>query len=271
MTFTREKRAVEKRLVRANAKRTEATEEKKDAEQFTNCVSECLTNTTLIEFRRIKDTTVKKTAILTLSLGLLIQSCDFKANKAEIQNSSQNDSISVLLTPHENIEGKQELNKYVEMEEDFPLFLARFFEEYSSTADIRQHIHSQIGVYTGHNPGAFCMVTHSMEPEIFIHPEVPLAKTINRMPLGDFCEGYPGEEDGIYYIEIKIQEMPKFVYFSESGEILTHNLSPPEGFNYDKIIKVIGIWGIGHQFEFYFALIDSKWYFICQNLCDCSA
>jgi hypothetical protein len=219
-----------------------------------------------------------KTSILLLFVGFALFSCDCNSKKSvnekrsEAVNTNSHDSTATSAQKEASgiiPEGLKTVGN--EKPEQFQIFLARFISEFRSAGNVNQYIHKQIGVHTGQNPGAICMATHSYEPEVFIHAHVPLSKIVNRMPVGDFCEGYEGEKDGIYFVEITIHEMPKFAYFSEDGEIQIHDLSPVQGIVYDKIVKVIGVWEIAHQFEIYFALIDSKWFFICQNLCDCSA
>jgi len=85
---------------------------------------------------------------------------------------------------------------------DFKTFLQTFIKSIKEKKSLADYIHKDIGMYVYTNPGAHCMVSISKKMEIFNGiKEISINNNFNRKPKGNYCEGYPGEKDGFYYVK----------------------------------------------------------------------
>jgi hypothetical protein len=152
---------------------------------------------------------------------------------------------------------------------DFKTFLQTFIKSLKEKKSPEGYIHKEIGVYVYSNPGAHCVVAKGkrMEPLNRVK-EISINNIFNRKPKGDSCEGYPGEKDGFYYIKTTQEGLPSY-YDADSNA--DKKVILPATLNYKKFIKVNVIIGESFCVDLYFACIDSSWYLIGQNFCDCSA
>lgn len=152
---------------------------------------------------------------------------------------------------------------------DFINCLEPFIKTVKENKTLDSYIHKSIGVYVYTNPGVFCLATKSEKME---NMDALKNDSVNnfffRKPKGDYCEGYPGEKDGFYFYEISKEEMPSSYDASTNADKKT---DLPDGLNYTKFFKVNIIKDESFLVDLFFVRIDSSWYLIGQNFCDCSA
>ncbi len=155
--------------------------------------------------------------------------------------------------------------------ENFSNFLTSFISKVKQKKEVGSFIHPQVGVAIGKNPGAICSSIPGKTTDIKIPENLPNSNLFNREPKGDYCEGFPNEKSGFYYIEITKDELPSFGSYTEAGGITTKKISIPSSLNSGKFYKVIIIDNASQHSIQYFTSIDFQWYIICQSFCDCSA
>lgn len=155
--------------------------------------------------------------------------------------------------------------------EDFATFLGEFVENSKAGKSLAKHIHKQIGVYEGNNPGVMCSASHSMKANLKLDNEIPSSNIFSNEPVGGFCEGYPNVKSGLYFKEIAADKLPQFGSYDEDGNVSTHSVEIPNSIEVDKFMQVTVISGEYHNCYLYFASVDFSWYFVCVNYCDCSA
>ena len=153
----------------------------------------------------------------------------------------------------------------------FTEVLIGFLTKYVQNNDINRYIHPQIKVYHGTNPGVACTVEQTTKPECKLPPEIGIAAIFDKVPQGDFCEGYPNEKSGYYFYEINADALPLFSKWTEDGNLEKTNIVIPANVVIDKLIEVKVLKAKYHKAALYFAYIGGEWYFICQSYCDCSA
>jgi hypothetical protein len=174
-------------------------------------------------------------------------------------NQSQQNAIADQKSKQDSIEKAQK---------ETPTF-GSFFQTFIESANFDAYVHKELGVHISKNPGAVCAVKKSQKAEIMQDlKKIPIKNMFDRKPKGDFCQGYPGEANGFYYTEINKDDLPS--YYDESTNA-DKKLTLPSNITYQKFEKVNVIIKESFHADLYFVLIDSKWYLIAQNFCDCSA
>lgn len=149
------------------------------------------------------------------------------------------------------------------------LSFGAFFQTFIGSANYEAYINKDLGVYVSKNPGAVCVATKSQKAETINElKEIPIKNMFGRKPKGDFCQGYAGEQNGFYYTEITKDELPSYYDKSTNAD---KKLNLPGNIIYQKFERVNVIKSESFYVDLYFVLIDSKWYLIAQNFCDCSA
>ena len=174
-------------------------------------------------------------------------------------NPAQKNSVADQKNKQDSIEKAQNETS------SFPSFFQTFIE----TGNYDLNVHKDLGVYILKNPGAVCTAIKSQKAETIKDlKEIPIKNIFGKKPKGDFCQGYPGEANGFYYTEITKDELPSYYDKSTNAD---KKLSLPANISCQKFEKVNVIKNETFYVDLYFVLIDSKWYLIAQNFCDCSA
>jgi hypothetical protein len=155
---------------------------------------------------------------------------------------------------------------------DFKMHLGDFIPAYrNNNDDLSYYIHEKIGNTVLFNPGVYCGAFGD-ERERYLSGSLDETKIFNTKPVGDFCEGFPGVEDGMYYWKIKSTDLPTFVVsFDDEGGVITGNIDIPKEYLNNMIYKVQIITDEFHNFYLYFINVGNTWYLICEDHCDCSA
>lgn len=195
----------------------------------------------------------KQLSLLFISILLAFVACGPSQENIVSQEKAKQDSIAIA----------------AQNPLDFNTFLQTFIKSINDNNNQDSYINKNIGVYVYSNPGAFCMALKSEKMEIMdAVKEISINNIFNREPKGSFCEGYPGEKDGFYYFETSKDILPS--YYDVDSD-LTKTVVLPRNLNYEKFMKVNIIIGESFSADLYFTCIDSRWYLIGQNFCDCSA
>ncbi|UKN02558.1 hypothetical protein K6119_03385 [Paracrocinitomix mangrovi] len=166
---------------------------------------------------------------------------------------------------------KEVLRNYtiLEKKSEFSGFLSEFIKAYSRQDDdlIEKFLNADLGFKSAYRIGVYCAPSQETSPQIkkFINWECNIS---NEMPVGDFCEGYPGAEDGMYYKSINENELPTFADPSME-EFKAEQL--PDKFENALINKVIIIKDEWTYNILYFVQIDGSWFLWLEDNCDCSA
>lgn len=131
---------------------------------------------------------------------------------------------------------------------------------------LANYTHEIIGTSSAYNPGAACAYG-GYEPEIDI--EYSQDWIVSTGPLiGDFCEGYIGVSDGLYYEEITEEGLPSYMDMAADEMV---QLSIPEKVDIHKIYKVTVVMKEMHWGYLYFVEEDGVLYNLMTDRCDCSA
>lgn len=159
----------------------------------------------------------------------------------------------------------------IEKADQFEGYLSDFIKAYSRQADalITGYIHEGEGLYTAYNPGAMCVLDHVDAPktEKFISWDCVIS---DKMPDGHWCDGFEGVEEGLYFEDIGIHDLPEFAQFDNEGELLfaTPQLSIDSELDGLKKVQVVAE---NSMRRLYFFKTGNFWYFWIEDLCDCSA
>lgn len=160
-----------------------------------------------------------------------------------------------------------------ELIERAPVFeeeLRDYFNHYASNDQTyleQKFIHPDFEISNAYNPGAACVLM-GYEPGPDIRdPEGWLIS--DEMPQGDFCEGYPNVQNGLYYEVITTEELPYY------ADVTTDDWKPvqPElpALDFTDIMKVTVVYDEWHYAYWYFLIIDNRPYIWLVDRCDCSA
>lgn len=151
----------------------------------------------------------------------------------------------------------------------FKDFLQTFIQSINDGKNQDNFIHKDLGVHVYTNPGAFCSASKTDKIATMEGiTEIPVANIFDRVPKGDFCEGYPGEKNGYYFSETSKNDLPS--YYDMSAET-DKKIALPANLNYKKFVKVNVVMDEYFKLDLYFVSIDASWYLIAQSFCDCSA
>lgn len=91
-------------------------------------------------------------------------------------------------------------------------------------------------------------------------------------PIGDFCEGYEGAKNGLYYeIFDESQELYPRIYDLSKGDATEESLYLSENISYDYLAMVTIISEEYFNRNLYFFKEQNKWYLWVEDYCDCSA
>jgi len=150
----------------------------------------------------------------------------------------------------------------------FEKFLKEFSEKYKSgkQSDIEMYINPDVDLVSASNPGAYCApgISWDSRPK-FIGNFI----ITNQKPNGDFCEGYNGAKDGLYYEFIDELGLPEYYDMSGDGGTIVLTISPDIEYFY--FAKVLVITEEYFNRYLYFFNGNDKWYFWIEDFCDCSA
>ncbi len=155
---------------------------------------------------------------------------------------------------------------------EFSLYLEKFIAAFNDeNNDLKSFEHEDIGYSFLFNPGAYCSGgSHNIIERSLLQP-IPVKNSFDKIPKGDFCEGYPGIKDGFYYQKITANNLPSYLEdFDEEGGVIIGKIDVPKKYKNNEIKKVIVITDEYHNTYFYFINIGSTWYLFCQDYCDCS-
>lgn len=123
-----------------------------------------------------------------------------------------------------------------------------------------------------HNPGAFCIIDTIKSFRVININEKTIQNNIfNTKPKGHFCDGYPNVKDGMYYWKIRIKDLPKSADMSDLNNIKAKEISIPQKYINNTIYKVQLIKDEYHLAYYYFININTRWYLLLEDYCDCSA
>jgi hypothetical protein len=154
--------------------------------------------------------------------------------------------------------------------DQFEGYLSDFLKAYSRRPDdlITGYIHEAEGLYSAYNPGAMCVLDHLDTPstEKFISWDCVIS---DQMPEGHWCDEFEGVEEGLYYEDILITDLPEYAKFDEDGELLfsTPKLSIDSELQGLKKVQVVSE---NSMRRLYFFKTGDFWYFWIEDLCDCS-
>lgn len=91
-----------------------------------------------------------------------------------------------------------------------------------------------------------------------------------KWPKGDFCMGYPGVADGLYYEFIDELGLPVFDEINtETGEVSPYSLYIEPHVEYHYFAKVLFVLDEAFNRYLYFFNGDDTWYFWVEDLCSC--
>lgn len=149
------------------------------------------------------------------------------------------------------------------------MFVA-FSKDYSNDTPtaIEQYINPDVALIATYNPGLYCVTGRSKElprPPYLIQDFV----ISNKIPAGNFCDGYEGVKDGLYYEFIDETQLPTFDDMSGEGGKVSLYIEPEVVYLYFAKVTVI----TDGQFNryLYFFNGNDKWYLWVEDFCDCSA
>jgi hypothetical protein len=154
---------------------------------------------------------------------------------------------------------------------DFSTFLKAFTKDYIHTKEIpSKYIHSESGCIFLFNPGAYC-VAYSGELSIHESKKNLSINVFPGLPKGDFCDGFPGIKDGFYYEPSDYKSLPKYADLSGADDVVGKTIELPEYLRNNSFMKVEIITEDYHFGYLYFINIETDWYLLCEDYCDCSA
>lgn len=143
-------------------------------------------------------------------------------------------------------------------------------------------IFKKTGYYKMFNPGVLCCGSkYKKSNELFVakndtvntflrfNPQTMSDKIYNQSPRGNFCEGYPDDEDGNYIVSkvIVSRLAGKYMdYITETGSCLSISSKYFES----SAIEVVLIKNHEFVLRYYFFQVNENWYFLMADFCDCS-
>ncbi|MCH8904267.1 MAG: hypothetical protein IIA45_10175 [Bacteroidetes bacterium] len=155
----------------------------------------------------------------------------------------------------------------------FEKFLKQFSETYSNgkPADINKYIHSYQELTSTYKNGLYCIDGRPDDlpkPEYFAEDYT----VTSEKPEGDFCEGYEGVKDGLYYefFDEAHDLFPRVYDFSEEGGT-ERSLYLTENILYQYFAKIKVITEQEFNRHLYFFKEQDRWFFWVEDFCDCSA
>lgn len=154
----------------------------------------------------------------------------------------------------------------------FEIFLNQFSEVYKNgkQADINKHIHPLAELVSTYNPGLYCVEGRAddlPEQEYFSSEYI----ITSEKPAGDFCEGYEGVKDGLYYefFDEAHDLFPRVYDMTGEGGI-ERTLYITEDILYQYFVKVMVITEGYFNRHLYFFKEQDRWFFWVEDFCDCS-
>ena len=120
-----------------------------------------------------------------------------------------------------------------------------------------------------YNPGLYCVEGRpgDLPQQEYFSGEYIIT---SEKPAGDFCEGYEGVKDGLYYefFDEAYDLFPRV--YDMSGEGTERELYITDDILYQYFVKVIVITGGYFNRHLYFFKEQDRWYFWVEDFCDCS-
>lgn len=157
----------------------------------------------------------------------------------------------------------------LEKEIDFAGYLQDFIKVYSRDSHdlLKEYVHEEfIGSI---HPGIYCMTSGELShPKQFISWDCVIQ---DGFPEGDFCEGYNGVEDGLYFESISENELPFFANIDDEMNPVAEQVQMPEKLQGNELKKVLIVLDEYHYRYLYFIEDRRMWYLWIEDICDCSA
>ncbi len=168
----------------------------------------------------------------------------------------------------------EELIRYevLEATQSLEEFLSVFLDDLCSPkSDLSQYVHHEILFGTANNPGAYCMFGYQDEPERSDRFYFQDGVVSDKLPKGDFCEGYEGVQNGFYYSLLAADKVPKFSFVSpDEMDFVYQDFPIPKKFDNCGLVEIVEIDDEFHYQYIYLIEIDFTWYIFAQDFCDCS-
>lgn len=162
--------------------------------------------------------------------------------------------------------------KILETSSSLEAFLDKFSAIYQSDggAAVTKFTNPEVELLTAFNPGVYCALSGRDIVEQMEFPQGDLTIAAG-FPQGDFCEGYTGIQNGLYYEFIDETELPAYDDMEAGGEIDGVTLYIEPSVEYWYFAKVLVVSDEYFNRYLYFFNGDGNWYFWVEDLCDCSA
>lgn len=168
----------------------------------------------------------------------------------------------------------QEILDYVEVLEpvdNFESFIQEFaLDLREKRKPLKSYTNQIIGYGESSNPGAACLLDYQDEPSRPLDLKQGVYENIQfLLPMGDFCEGYPGVADGLYCDNRRT--IPSYTFITEAGDFLMKEFPLPEEYQDARMKEVIVIQDEFTLLRMYFIQTGVNWTLFIIDRCDCSA
>ena len=154
----------------------------------------------------------------------------------------------------------------------FEGFLNQFLDAYNSGDQerISTYVHPLVEQVSAYKMGLYCIEGRPdyLPNQGYFSGEYVIS---SEKPPGDFCEGYEGVNDGLYYeyFDESNDLFPRVYDMSEEG--VEKVLYVTDEVVYEQFIKVMVIADEYFSQHLYFFKENDRWYFWVEDFCDCSA
>jgi hypothetical protein len=159
----------------------------------------------------------------------------------------------------------------IEQPEFFGDFLVGFIKSYSNndSINITNYINKELGFYTTKKSGLYCTIQKQDQPLIANFNDLN-CKILGEKLLGNYCDGYPNIEDGLYFENILYDSIP--TYESPVREHLKEYWFPLKlKHRVNQMKKVTIVMDEDQYSQLYFINYENKWYLWAEDLCNCNA
>lgn len=158
-----------------------------------------------------------------------------------------------------------------DLEKGFEKFLNVFVADFvNPSSDMLQYIQPDISFQSSNNLGLYCTLVKSGVVEKHAWLNGFETSVFENTPEGHFCDGYPGIQNGFYYTNVLLKDLPAFDKM-EKDDFIVEKYDIPEEFSSNEFMKITMIKDEYHLGYLFFIQVENKWYFFAQDLCDCSA
>jgi len=156
---------------------------------------------------------------------------------------------------------------------NFEKFLQTFVVDFvDSNSSMLSYLNAESQFQSSYNIGLYCTLSKMDSVDKRDWFQDFNTSIYDFSPIGDFCEGYSGVEDGFYYESIFEEDFPDFDNMNEEeSPIEKYEIPGSNSYLPPPFIKVTIIKNEHHGGQLFFIKLKNKWYFFAQDLCDCSA